>query len=571
MIEAVIGRPTTINGLRRNPTVYARPPQLPIIVSLVVRYLMCKRRILVRRQRMEMEEDKMRRRFFSMSLSIICILVAAVVSQAQRQQSYRGTYQSVRQLILRIENRSANFMTTVESASTNDRYAANDDIAALARDYDSAVKRLSNNFTRRRSTALDVQDVLTRSDRIDNFVRQRPLDARIQSIWSSTRVDLNQLARTYNVNWPQTTATYPPYGNPPYGTPDRFANRLTGTFRLDMSRSDDARAAADRATQNLAPSERARVREAVAQRLQAPDQIALDVRGRTVTIASTRAAQISFDADGRERVETNANGRTVRSRATLNGDQLTVSVTGDRGNDFSVTFDPVGNGQQLNVTRRVYVPGLDQAVTVQSTYDKTSDVAQFNIYNPQSYPGNVNSGSFIIPDGTRVKAVLDDRLSTRTAAVGDRFTLRVTEPSEFDGATIEAHISQVERSGRLTGRSQMTLNFDSIRLRDGRTYSFAGIVEGVRDASGEVVRVDTEGTVRDTSQTTKTEQRAAIGTGVGAIIGAIAGGGKGAAIGAILGAGGGAGSVYVQGRNELDLERGTEITIRAGAPAYTPR
>ena len=155
--------------------------------------------------------------------------------------------------------------------------------------------------------------------------------------------------------------------------------------------------------------------------------------------------------------------------------------------------------------------------------------------------------------------------------MGDRFTLRVTEPAEFDGATIEAHISQVERSGRLTGRSQMTLNFDSIRLRDGRTYSFAGIVEGVRDASGEVVRVDTEGTVRDTSQTTKTEQRAAIGAGVGAIIGAIAGGGKGAAIGAILGAGGGAGSVYVQGRNELDLERGTEITIRAGAPTYTPR
>ncbi|TMP98454.1 MAG: hypothetical protein E6L09_11670 [Verrucomicrobia bacterium] len=338
-----------------------------------------------------------------------------------------------------------------------------------------------------------------------------------------------------------------------------------------MTRSDDARAAADRATQNLAPSERARVREIIAQRLQAPDQIALDVRGRTVTIASTRAAQITFDADGRERVETNANGRTVRSRATLNGDQLTVSTTGDRGNDFSVTFDPVGNGQQLNVTRRVYVPGLDQAVTVQSTYDKTSDVAQFNIYSPQNYPGNVNTGSFVIPDGTRVIAVLDDRLSTRTAAVGDRFTLRVTEPAEFAGATIEGHISQVERSGRLTGRSQMTLNFDSIRLRDGRSYSFAGLVESVRNANGEVVRVDTEGTVRDTSQTTKTEQRAAIGTAVGAIIGAIAGGGKGAAIGAILGAGGGAGSVYVQGENDLDLERGTEVTIRAGAPASTPR
>ena len=57
--------------------------------------------------------------------------------------------------------------------------------------------------------------------------------------------------------------------------------------------------------------------------------------------------------------------------------------------------------------------------------------------------------------------------------------------------------------------------------------------------------------------------QASIGTAVGAIIGAIAGGGKGAAIGAVIGAGGGAGSVYVQGRDDLELARGTEVTIQA--------
>ncbi len=65
----------------------------------------------------------------------------------------------------------------------------------------------------------------------------------------------------------------------------------------------------------------------------------------------------------------------------------------------------------------------------------------------------------------------------------------------------------------------------------------------------------------------RTVQRAAIGTAVGAIIGAIAGGGKGAAIGAVIGAGAGAGSVYVQGRDDLDLPSGTEITIRATGPS----
>jgi hypothetical protein len=289
-------------------------------------------------------------------------------------------------------------------------------------------------------------------------------------------------------------------------------------------------------------------------------------------LASTKAPQITFDADGRERIETTGTGRTIRARATLNGDQLTVSSTGDSGNDFTVTFQPI-DSQHLKVTRQVYVPGLSQPIVVQSTYQKTADVARFDIYNQQSYPSYPSStGGFVVPDGTRVVGVLDDILSTRTAAVGDRFTMRVTEPPEFEGATIQGHVSQIQRSGRLTGRSVMSLDFDNIRLRDdGRSYRFAGLVEGVRTTNGETVRVDTEGAVRDESQTTKTEQRAAIGTAVGAIIGAIAGGGKGAAIGAILGAGGGAGSVYVEGRNDLELGRGSQITIRAGAPLNTPR
>jgi uncharacterized protein YcfJ len=112
----------------------------------------------------------------------------------------------------------------------------------------------------------------------------------------------------------------------------------------------------------------------------------------------------------------------------------------------------------------------------------------------------------------------------------------------------------------------MTMDFDTIRLRDGSSYRFAGILETVRTPNGDVVRVDNEGAVRDTDQTNKTVTRTAIGTAVGALIGAIAGGGKGAAIGAIVGAGAGAGSVYVQGRNDLDLNAGTEVTVRATGP-----
>ncbi|HKP36640.1 MAG TPA: YMGG-like glycine zipper-containing protein [Pyrinomonadaceae bacterium] len=507
----------------------------------------------------------MRKRRLSIVLTIVSLLLVGGLAQAQPRQTYRGTFQSVRRIILRVENRSNVFRSSIEDWTTRDSFSnpANQDISLFAREFDDSVRRLRTRFVARQSTVADVQDVLNRAARIEGFLNgpNVNVDARTRNQWTNLRVDLNQLANAYRVSWPQTGNNYPPYNNG-----NQSLGRLTGTYRIDSARSDDARLAAERAARGLAPSERRRVLDSLTQRLESPQDLALDVRGRTVTIASTRASQISFAADGRERVETSPSGRTIRSRATLTGDQLTVSTTGDTGNDFSVTFDSIENGRRLSVNRRVFVQGLSSPVVVQSVYDKTSEVARFNIYDPNASSSNT---TFVVADNTRVIGILDETLTTRTAVVGDRFTLRVTDPAEFSGATIEGHVSHVERSGRLTGRSVMTLDFDTIRLHNGRSYRFAGTVETVRTASGNTVRVDTEGTVRDSSQTTQTQTRAAIGTAVGAIIGAIAGGGKGAAIGAIIGAGGGAGSVYVQGRNDLELARGTEIAIRSGAPINT--
>ncbi|MDM7921514.1 MAG: YMGG-like glycine zipper-containing protein, partial [Pyrinomonadaceae bacterium] len=72
--------------------------------------------------------------------------------------------------------------------------------------------------------------------------------------------------------------------------------------------------------------------------------------------------------------------------------------------------------------------------------------------------------------------------------------------------------------------------------------------------------------VRDGSQTTRTVTRAGIGAVIGAIIGAVVGGGEGAAIGAGVGAGAGAGSVLIQGRNNIDLQPGSEFQITATGP-----
>jgi hypothetical protein len=294
--------------------------------------------------------------------------------------------------------------------------------------------------------------------------------------------------------------------------------------------------------------------------------IGLQREGRTVTIASTRAPQITFDADGRTRTEQTPRGRTVQVTAKLVGDQLVVTSTGDRGNDFTVTFEPVNNGRELRVTRRMEVESLTQPVVATSYYNKTSEVAQLDLYRETS-PA-VASGSSSLRDAQLV-AILDNGISTRQGREGDRFTMTVRSPSQLDGAVIEGHLGRVNRSGRVSGRPELAMNFDRIRLRNGVTRPFDGYIESVRTPNGEDVRVNNEGIVSEqTSQTTTTVARTGIGAALGALIGAVAGGGKGAAIGAVVGGGAGAGSVYIQGRDDLDLVRGTEFTIRANSSSY---
>ena len=117
----------------------------------------------------------------------------------------------------------------------------------------------------------------------------------------------------------------------------------------------------------------------------------------------------------------------------------------------------------------------------------------------------------------------------------------------------------------------MTLNFERIRMRDGRTFDFAGTLRTAADSTGKLAKVDNEGTIRGENQTNNTAKRGAVGAGIGALIGAIAGGGKGAAIGLILGGGAGAGSVYAQDRKDVQLNQGSTLTIQAAAPAQLSR
>ena len=165
----------------------------------------------------------------------------------------------------------------------------------------------------------------------------------------------------------------------------------------------------------------------------------------------------------------------------------------------------------------------------------------------------------LVPVGTNLKVRLEDTLSSKESRVGDRFTATVLDPVRFNEGTATGHISSIQKSGKIKGRTSMNLAFDSIQLSDGRRGVLHGYVTRVY---GDNSRVDNEGGVESGSRTNQTIKRGAIGAGAGAIIGAIAGGGKGAAIGLLIGGAGGAGSLAIQGSKELKLEAGTEMLVR---------
>jgi hypothetical protein len=361
--------------------------------------------------------------------------------------------------------------------------------------------------------------MLERATAVDRLVASRTLGPAAQRDWQALRGDFDDLARAHNLRPDWSTAGAA--GDQRRDGRERrrdVGDRLTGTYQLDTTRGDESEQAVQQAIRQLRPSQRQAARDRLMRRLQAPETIVIE--------------------------------RT-------------------RGTDFTVTFEPLGNTRTMRVTRRIQDDTLRQPISVISSYRKTSDAANWDMEGVASGAPSARNRPAEdrgVPDGTRIVGTLDNALTTRTSSAEDRFTITTRTPSEFEGAVIEGTISSVKASGRVAGRAEMALNFERIRLRNGRTYQFAGAIDTARATNGETIGVNKQGSVDDGSQTEKTVQRGAIGAALGAIIGAISGGGQGAAIGAAVGAGGGAGTVIAQGRDHLELPRGTEFTIISGAP-----
>lgn len=479
--------------------------------------------------------------------------------------AYSSSDAQLRALISRIETKTNTYKRTMDNSldrSIINGTNAEDSINSYISGFESATDRLKDRFDSRESTTSDATEVLDRARYIDQFMARNRMTRAAQNQWRSLRTELNTLAGYYRLswNWNAQAPGYQGYSN------SNIDARMTGTYRLNTGRSDNVANVINASLGGYANDQREYARRNLERRLTSPEMIAIERRNRTVGLASSNSSQVTFEADGVARSETNARGRTVTTTATANNSGISINYEGDRTNDFFVTFTPTGNGQ-LNVSRRLYLENQNEMITVSSVYDKIANAPQWSTVNSGQIGSNTGSGTdFYIANGTVITATLRDTIGTRTSKAGDRFALEVTSPGQYRGAVIEGSVTEASNSGRFSGRANLSIDLDTIRF-NGNAYRYAGILESVTAANGDNVSVNNEGTVRDSSQTTQTATRAGIGAVLGAIIGAIAGGGQGAAIGAGVGAGAGAGTVLITGRDSIELGPGTVFNITSTAPA----
>jgi hypothetical protein len=179
----------------------------------------------------------------------------------------------------------------------------------------------------------------------------------------------------------------------------------------------------------------------------------------------------------------------------------------------------------------------------------------------QNEPPARDLGPVNIPAGTELNLRLASPIDTKNNRVGDRFAAEVVTPGPYEGAKVEGHIATLNKSGKVSGRTELSLAFDAITLIDGRRAEITASLEKIIE-SETVKEVDAEGNVRSGSRTKDSQVRGGVGAAAGAIIGGIAGGVKGAVLGAVIGGAAGVGTVYLDGNKDLLLDTGTEIVIR---------
>jgi type IV secretory pathway VirB10-like protein len=185
------------------------------------------------------------------------------------------------------------------------------------------------------------------------------------------------------------------------------------------------------------------------------------------------------------------------------------------------------------------------------------------------------ASAILVPAGTVIPVNLTSRISTKHAKDGDGIYAQTAVPIAINdqiaipqGSFIKGKISHVQQPGRVRGRAELTLTFQTLVLPTGKSieiYANLAGTGGSVERKGEATVVADKGNDAEEILTKGAEAGAG-----GAVTGAVWRGAHGAAEGAAIGAGAGAAGAaivaLIKKGAPLTLEPGTMIEIVLNRP-----
>ena len=187
------------------------------------------------------------------------------------------------------------------------------------------------------------------------------------------------------------------------------------------------------------------------------------------------------------------------------------------------------------------------------------------------------SPEYTIAPGTRIPLGLINTVSTKNAAEGDRVYLETVFPIMTGGrivippgSWVAGTITEVKRPGRVKGRGELYLRFDSLTLPNGVTRDFRARVGGIDGQGGEEFDKN-EGKIKSEGNKGGDARTVAEAAGAGASVGLIAGSATkhyalGGGIGAAAGATAGLMAVLLTRGPEAVLAKGSTIEMITDRP-----
>ena len=179
---------------------------------------------------------------------------------------------------------------------------------------------------------------------------------------------------------------------------------------------------------------------------------------------------------------------------------------------------------------------------------------------------------YTVDPGTKIPLNLINSISTKNAAEGDRVYLETVFPVLSNGKIIippgsyvAGTVTEVKRPGRVHGRGELYVRFDSLTLPNGVTRDFRARIGGLDGRANEELD-KTEGKIKSEGNKAGDLKTVAEGAGIGASVGSIAGAtaghvGMGAGIGAAAGATAGLIGVLMSRGPDAVLAKGTTIEM----------